>query len=425
MKRFTAFLLAALLLLSLAACGGKDKNAGADDGKKSEVNEQKPVEQEKPAEPEKESAAGYYKMSGVVENGETSDLSQLEALGLIFYLVLNEDGTGFMEMMGEREEITWTETGITNSTGEKAAYQYKDGVLTVESDGSSITYIRLSDEELAYYNEHGSSFLSEGETHDTEGELDGCYVSFVGAEAVKNEDGEDAIRIWYDFTNKTDKVVTPFWTVSLNAEQDGEDLDYTYLYEDVPESGNSALSVAPGYTARCAELYRFNPEGGTIKASISAYFNDKVVCEFDPAALPGAPEYDGPAWEADPSMPAYMEGVPESGAGLELLGYETDFDWSGENVVIVRFRFTNTTDESNSFFSVFNACALQDGFGLPTSMCDAYSEEQGNVTEEIAPGASVECACVYLPRSDDPFAVVFKNMYTDEYFGKAFELSFG
>lgn len=78
-----------------------------------------------------------------------------------------------------------------------------------------------------------------------------------------------------------------------------------------------------------------------------------------------------------------------------------------------------------SAFTNYTIYCVQDGFGLEESGSDAYSEEQSNVLEDVVPGESIECAGVFLLRTDDPFAVVFKDFFTEEYFGKTFELSFG
>ena len=250
-------------------------------------------------------------------------------------------------------------------------------------------------------------------------------MRIVGAEALEDDDGDPAIRIWYDFVNQSDEVVAPWTALYTTAQQNGEDLDFTYLNDDVPESGNNALGVAPGYTARCTALYEYDPALGTISVAISEFMGNSVTAELDPNALPGAPEYDGPAWEEDPAMPAYMAGVAETGEGVEILGYDTTTDYDGEDVIVVHFRFTNTGESDDSFFSAFTNYAVQDGFGLESSMCDDYSDEQDNAMTDIAPGESIDCAVVYLPRTGDPFAVVLKNFFTDEYFGRVFELSFG
>ncbi len=251
----------------------------------------------------------------------------------------------------------------------------------------------------------------------------GAYrVEFVGAEALEDDDGESAIRVWYDFTNASEQVVTPFEALTFTVEQDGDELDIAYLYDDVPEAANGSFAVAPGYTARCAQLYGYDPALGAVTATLGDYYGEAATCEFDPNALPGAPEYDGPAWEADPGTPAYMLDVSETGEGVEILGVEAGVDWDDESVIIVRYRFTNNSGDDASFFSAFAAYAVQDGFGLERSESAEYAREQENVTEEIAPGESIECACAYLLRTDDPVAVVLKEFAGDGYFGQVFEV---
>ncbi len=425
MKKLASVLLALLLALSLCACGGgqKEPAAAGQSGTAAPAGQSGTTAPAAPAAA-KNPAVGYYKLTKYVENGEEQGLSALEEYGMVFYLVLEENGTGYMDMTGEKSNLKWDDTTFTDDDGVSSAYTYaNDEIILSDGQGGEMTYTRLTDAELAYYNEHGSA-LPEGESFEGEGTLGGYYVRFVGAEAVQDDDGKSAIRIWYDFTNLSDEIAAPWLAVYMSAQQNGEDLDYAYLSDDVPESSNSSFGVAPQYTARCTQTFALDPDGGPVSARISEYFGDAVTCELDPNALPGAPEDDGPAWEADPGLPAYMAGVPETGEGVEILGFDTGTDWDDETVVIVHFRYTNTSNDDNSFFSAFTSYVMQDGFGLESSLCDDFSDEQDNATTEIAPGESIDCACVYLLRTEDPIAVVLKNFSTEEYFGRTFELSF-
>lgn len=76
-------------------------------------------------------------------------------------MVVGEDGTAYLDMLGEKEEMIYDESAFyTANDTEKSVpspYTFADGTLTMNAyDGSILSFCKLNDEELAYYNEHGS-----------------------------------------------------------------------------------------------------------------------------------------------------------------------------------------------------------------------------------------------------------------------------
>lgn len=425
MKKTVSIFLTLLLLLSLCACGSKDKDAPAS-APAASTSEPASAPAPTPAPAPADTAEGTYKLTDIISDGQ-SQFEELASLGLTYYLILEQGGTGYIEMFGEKIPVSWTDTKLTDSEGLDAAFTYANGTVTVDTEDGSAVFTRLTEEELAYFQEHGSGSLEdvfgslgEGETFENSGDIGDFHAAFLGAEGIQNDDGEPAIRIWYEVTNNSLIVCpSPLW---LTVTQGDADLDMTYLYEDVPESGYSNLALAPGRTIRCAALYNYDPQGDIITASLSEFFGDSVVSTFDPTALPGAPT-DTFAIEPDPTAAEFMRSVPQTGEGVEILGVEKDVDWNDEPVVVVRLRFTNTGDEANSFFSMFNVYALQDGYGL--EMGSVLSDDAAiseNPYADVEPGESIECAYVFELRGESPVAVVFQGSLGSSCFGQVFTL---
>ena len=112
MKKIVALTLVLVMVLALCACGGGSKTA-----------------------------AGTWKLTGMTQDGQ--DYSQyLSMLGMEITMVLNDDGTGTMEAMGEKVDVTWDANGIT-SQGETISYTLDGDKLTVTQNGSSIIFVKI------------------------------------------------------------------------------------------------------------------------------------------------------------------------------------------------------------------------------------------------------------------------------------------
>ena len=111
MKKIVALTLVLVMVLALCACGGGSKTA-----------------------------AGTWKLTGMTQDGQ--DYSEyLSMLGMEITMVLNEDGTGTMEAMGQKVDVTWDESGIT-SQGETIPYTLDGDKLTMAQDGAEMIFTR-------------------------------------------------------------------------------------------------------------------------------------------------------------------------------------------------------------------------------------------------------------------------------------------
>ena len=99
--------------------------------------------------------AGYYKYSSVVDKtGElgTFELAMIKLFSEDMFLILDSDGTGYMniEMLGEGGggEITWEDNTMSANGGKKIEFEYNEDTeeLTFVSEDSNIIFRKTKDE---------------------------------------------------------------------------------------------------------------------------------------------------------------------------------------------------------------------------------------------------------------------------------------
>ena len=72
-------------------------------------------------------------------------------------------------------------------------------------------------------------------------------------------------------------------------------------------------------------------------------------------------------------------------------------DYEGKDVVIVKYVFTNNSDDSTAFYTAFNDNVFQNGVGLNESyiLDDSANYSADNQTKEIKKGASIDVEVAY------------------------------
>ena len=91
---------------------------------------------------------GEWGLEQMSMNGEvvgSDEMAQLQSLGLTIELSLAADGTAELLFLGEMETGTWSAspTGcVLSFTGEEIPVEVSDGILTMEDNGSVVTFAR-------------------------------------------------------------------------------------------------------------------------------------------------------------------------------------------------------------------------------------------------------------------------------------------
>ena len=84
--------------------------------------------------------AGTWELTAMKSGGEDYT-EMLQASGVKVILQLNEDGSGYIDFGGDKEDLTWDKDGIT-SDGVKIPYTTDGKTLTISEGGEEMTFTR-------------------------------------------------------------------------------------------------------------------------------------------------------------------------------------------------------------------------------------------------------------------------------------------
>ena len=103
-------------------------------------------------------------------------------------------------------------------------------------------------------------------------------------------------------------------------------------------------------------------------------------------------------------------------------------DYEGKKVAIVKYTFTNHSEDPSSFFVAFDDNAYQNGVGLNEAyfLDDSANYSSDNQTKEIKKDASIDVEVAYvLNDSTTPLEIEVKQLFSfdDSTVTKTFEIS--
>lgn len=405
---------------------------------------------------EAQSPVGSYKLTGHSGNleEEMNDIINIVRLGGSLYLTLKEDGTGSINLLEAELPLEWDGSDIIIQPREgsdltdpvRISYACEGESLKMSSSDYSLDFIRLNEQELAEYNEKGAGSLKgqlsmisqmvvsniednlgdllllaltlgekaaekpipEGEPSagPVTGTVNGMTFTILGADQAQSDEGP-LIVFYYEAVNTTDDY-QEFWYYDFEAGQNGSFLETTWGLVDIPEEFNVNLGMAPGRTLRCASVFKYDPDGGAagFRISDSDDKDNTVLYYADPRNLSGAPA-EPFTFDADPSVPEYVQALPEEVEEVRIENAEFFKDEDGKDTVRVYFTFRNTSETDQvPFYQNYFYYALQDGILLPMNFIEDPKEEENNTGVEINPGEEILCANCFELRTGSPVSFV-------------------
>jgi|GEM_PF-1318769 len=104
----------------------------------------------------------------------------------------------------------------------------------------------------------------------TEGTLDSYYVSITDSEWVTDENGYQAIRIYYEFTNNSSNNICMNDALWVDSYQDGISLDYAYAPEESQSDADFYTEIAPGATIQTSCVFLIRNMTSPLESEVEA-----------------------------------------------------------------------------------------------------------------------------------------------------------
>lgn len=230
-------------------------------------------------------------------------------------------------------------------------------------------------------------------------------LTVIGAEQFSNIDGKDSIRIYYNFTNKSDRSISARSALDFYAEQDSLPLLETLTWNEVEAYMNVKHVVRPGVTIQCCCEFTYAPEGGNLNLILFDRELGKeggtVIASYLPGELPGAPApyhvklIDNPKWTR--LFPS--EGTTDGSFYLAVTKAELVDDSYNVPSVRIYYEFCNNVGKKTSLSNVAVALTFQDGVSLLSLDSETIKESDNNYYTEIESGKSISASRVFLLRN--------------------------
>ena len=254
------------------------------------------------------------------------------------------------------------------------------------------------------------------QTHPVEmesGDFDSFSAIFTGAELFTDADGEQALRVYFDFRNKSGESRSPSELLLYSAEQDGSSLVWAADAEgEEPDAaGNLSLRLLPGRAARCVLQFKLLSDS-EVTVTLDDSEGHAVHAWLIPDdSLPGRPaselEWDE---EADETLSTEL---PSSCTlydmyELTIAGGEVSETENGERTINVQVDFTNNSPDPAVPSVNFRLRAYQDGTELLYAP-DGASQEP----VEAGAGVTVSCFSPFVLHGDGPVLVELYDLWSD------------
>lgn len=232
------------------------------------------------------------------------------------------------------------------------------------------------------------------------GSFESFSASFVGAEKFTAADGGDALRVYFDFTNRSEESVSAIELLLYSAVQDGKTLNWAESAEPLEEDGNLSLRLQPGHKIRCVLQYAL-VSNSTVAVSLEDSQNHSVSALLPLDQLPGAPEpLESEQTQTQTQETTLPQECTLSGVyPVAITGGELE-DTDAGRTVTVAIDFTNPSNPESAFvWDWMRLYVYQDGVEL------TLLDPEQDAFAKAAYGETVTCRSTYALRSDSPVLV--------------------
>lgn len=365
MKKLLAILLSVVMVMSLVACGGDQK------------------------EDDEADVLGLYICTEVEVEGERIDINLIDDENE-YSLELKKNGKGVITLENDEFTCTWELDGedlhiVTDDESIDSTGTLKDGVIEIKFEETLWIY-EIEGGKKSDKKEEEPSVLGMYlcDTVEVEGEVvDIEYIGEPEDYALElQEDGEGVLIL------------------------EGEELDITWELDD------EELYLLYEESGEEYEYY-----GTLVEGVIVIDMEDAIwTFELSDGKSSNKDDKDDKGGKKENNGETIVIGDFES----EYLGCEIMEDDDGETTLVVAFEFYNGSDAEECFAFAYYYEFMQDGEELDTTYIyfdpDSYDTLEDSAWEEIEPGESCYVFLTYILNDlDEPVEVEFSDMYDEDF----------
>lgn len=316
-KRKTRWIVMLFVVLSLAlvSCGGTSENTAATDSNKdtAQQTEQQGIKQADSDDfnlgtADKELGVAHYKIpSNWEEKAGDGNITYFYPTGnsadAMIMVSLDEDTTdsilneaalssfedGYAEALDTVESIehsiketpsTHMQYGEVHCDGTLSGYDYQMTVALFDTSKGlfAVVYGQNPNYEVNYKSDFDKIIDSIDIAQD-EGEVGDYYIKLGECTFGTDYDGNKVVVLHYDYTNNSEKTNSAIWSVTVDAYQDGIELDSLVLTFDdsTYDAGIAQTDVKPGYTMEdCQKAFKLRSDS-PIEIEVKPFVGDPVL----------------------------------------------------------------------------------------------------------------------------------------------------
>lgn len=359
---------------------------------------------------------GYWESVSVdTGDGITDDYYGTSIVGALC-VQINSDNSVYLASSTNAEIVdgTWDENdkGITITTYDDTYdFVLKNKQLILQKDGEAF-YFEKAEGDINNptiprgYDSEGGTELSSGVAGSGYVDNGDSYISIIGAEDITDVDGDDAIRVYYEYTNyyEDDYSSSAYNALAYDVAQDGNQLQETYAAYESSVANNASYYIRQGLTIQCFVEFKYNRNGGSVDINIYGYYEGEdggmVTATYTPGSLPGAPDpyvitpVSDPQWTMDLPAEGDLDNFYVAVNDAELIT-----DANGDKAIRIYYEFTNNSDYTTSIGDELYILTYQDGISLDYTNAAQDSETDMNYYTEVAPGSSITVTCIFVLRN--------------------------
>lgn len=281
----------------------------------------------------------------------------------------------------------------------------------------------------------GFLFSGESTEEDTNPNALGSYeVVIDSCRAGESYDGFPVVIVKYIFTNNSENAASFSGSISTTAYQDGIELSKEYFVDTSANysADNQSKEIKTGKSIEVEVAFKLNDNKTAVEVEASQFFsfNNKTVTGTfeikdmfkDAGKNPGAETNQAGEQETEPTDPNKVGKY-----SVVIDSYRIVTDKYEKPAIIVKYIFTNNSDEAASFMWSISTDLFQNGIGLDEAYYfdSSVNYSSDNRNKSIKNGATIEVEVAYTlndTTSDVEVEVTEYLGWTDEKVTTIFEI---